>query len=1422
MKLRLTLRHRIVLLVVVAIVPLLGMALINAWRNADAAVSRATDNLRFVASLVAGSQDRMTDSAHQLLMAIANAPGLEEGKTADCQRYLKTLKDQFSIYANLGLIGADGYLRCDSSSKGVKRFVGDRDYFQAAVARRAFVAGGYIVGRILDEPVVTFAMPVMNTEGNVTAVAFVAVDLNEMSKVVVDAPLPQGSQVLIMDSQGIVLAAGPEKSALVGQQVPSSLLQAAVKTMHVGAGEGLDAKGHQRIFAFLPAGKAADAAFFVAVSADRDGVLAPVQTQLVRVLALLTLVTFLGAWQAWRMGAIYIVKPTTDILEAIRQIRNDRLDARIPIPLQDDGGEFSRITVGFNLMADSLQRQQGTLEAELSSSLAGQERLRDAQSLARIGYWQIDLATQLISWSDEVYKLFDIDVEQFDGTYQGFLNWIHPSDREAFTLARDAAIQFGAPLEREFRVITPKGQIRWFHQFGRIQVNRNGEPSTRRAGVIQDITERKDAELAVARSSELLNRTGALAKIGGWELVVDTMTRYWSPEMYRIHDIDPSLDINFEESVNFFGIEAQPVIKAVVKAAIQDAIPWDMELPLVTARGKPLWVRTQGRALLEHGKVVRLVGVLQDISGQHEAQEHLRLLETCIARLNDMVVITGPMTAAGPRIVFVNDAFNRHTGYSREEVIGKAPGFLRGPKTQPSEMQRIGAALRMGQPVRAELINYTKSGREFWLELDIVPVSDAKADITHWVAVERDITQRKLAEQALMDSEQRYAALFETAPVPMWVYDIVTTRFLAVNRAAVQSYGYSVTEFLSMTIFDLRPESEHEKLRQWLDCPSRKKALWHDLRKDTSLFSVETVSQPIQYVGRAARLVVAMDKTAQDKAEKEMQDYLFTLQRAADAAQAITWHQTVEGTMQEIAEQARGVIGAHQAVVSLKADGNPLQMLNALSLSEKYEPYSDLIRATDGSGIYAMVCENNRLVRMTQAELEAHPRWQSFGRHAGQHPLMRGWLAVPLIGKNGKNIGVLQLSDKYEGEFTKQDEYVALELSHLASTGLENSRLLEEISRLNAGLEQKVAERTVALARQEALFRALAEQAPQLVWTASPDGAATYFNRAWFDLMGGELNAWTGLQWLAVVHPDDVSDIKSNWKVAMANQSSYAGVRRLLAKDGSCHTMAYRGSPVLDEKGEVAFWVGIDADITEIKAIESALRLSNQELEAFSYSVSHDLRSPLSTVDGFSRLLARQLGGDAGAKVNHYLTRIQAGVAQMGQLIEDLLSLSQVTRAKLHTERVDLSLMAHNLLDEWQTRQPERQVAVTVENGLQAQGDGPLLRVVMENLIANAWKFTSQTDQATISVGQISDAAGLPIFFVKDNGAGFDMAYSDKLFVPFQRLHAAAEFSGTGIGLATVSRVIKRHGGQIWVESAPACGATFFFTLPQGEIYDAG
>ena len=234
------------------------------------------------------------------------------------------------------------------------------------------------------------------------------------------------------------------------------------------------------------------------------------------------------------------------------------------------------------------------------------------------------------------------------------------------------------------------------------------------------------------------------------------------------------------------------LFEAAVKAAVKNCTPWDLELPSTTRSGRSIWVRTQGQAIRQDNKTVKLVGAVQDITAQRKSREQLRLLETCVSRLNDMVLITDVEAQGEPgiRIVFVNDAFERRTGYSREEVLGQSPRILQGPNTQRSELDRIGVALKNWQPVRAELINYTKSGKEFWIELDIVPVADNVGWFTHWVAVARDITQRKLAEQAMSDSEQRYAALFEQAPVPMWVFSAENFQFLAVNNAAINDYGY--------------------------------------------------------------------------------------------------------------------------------------------------------------------------------------------------------------------------------------------------------------------------------------------------------------------------------------------------------------------------------------------------------------------------------------------------------------------------------------------------------------------------------------------------------------------------------------------------------------------------------------------------------
>ena len=235
-----------------------------------------------------------------------------------------------------------------------------------------------------------------------------------------------------------------------------------------------------------------------------------------------------------------------------------------------------------------------------------------------------------------------------------------------------------------------------------------------------------------------------------------------------------------------------------------------------------------------------------------------------------------------------------------------------------------------------------------------------------------------------------------------------------------------------------------------------------------------------------------------------------------------------------------------------------------------------------------------------------------------------------------------------------------------------------------------------------------------------------------------------------------------------------------------------------------------------LRRAKEAADAANRELEAFSYSVSHDLRAPLRAIDGFSLALLNNYQGLLDDRGGDYLRRVRGATQRMAQLIDDLLKLSRLTRGELIIGEVDLSALAQEVAAELRKAQPERQVSLHIAAGLTGMCDPHLLKVVLENLLGNAWKFTGRKEGAAIEFGA-DEAGGATAFFVRDNGAGFDMTYADKLFVTFQRLHLEKEYPGTGIGLSLVQRIIRRHGGKVWAEGKVGQGATFYFTLNQGN-----
>lgn len=286
----------------------------------------------------------------------------------------------------------------------------------------------------------------------------------------------------------------------------------------------------------------------------------------------------------------------------------------------------------------------------------------------------------------------------------------------------------------------------------------------------------------------------------------------------------------------------------------------------------------------------------------------------------------------------------------------------------------------------------------------------------------------------------------------------------------------------------------------------------------------------------------------------------------------------------------------------------------------------------------------------------------------------------------------------------------------------------------------------------------------------------------------------------------------------------------LRGADGVFRPFLTRIVPVRDRHGKLVQWFGTNTDITDRKAAEeeiqrlnaglerrvrertAELEAANKELESFAYSVSHDLRAPLRGIDGWSLALVEDYRDRLEPRALQYLNRVRSETQRMGLLIDDLLQLSRITRAEMHRDRVDLSRSAELIASRLSERHGGRSLEFVIRPGLVAFGDARLLEVALTNLLENAVKFTGTRTQARIEFEAV-DYGGRPAFAVRDNGVGFDMAYAGTLFGAFQRLHSEAEFPGTGIGLATVQRVIHRHGGRIWAEAEPDRGATFFFTL---------
>jgi PAS domain S-box-containing protein len=393
--------------------------------------------------------------------------------------------------------------------------------------------------------------------------------------------------------------------------------------------------------------------------------------------------------------------------------------------------------------------------------------------------------------------------------------------------------------------------------------------------------------------------------------------------------------------------------------------------------------------------------------------------------------------------------------------------------------------------------------------------------------------------------------------------------------------------------------------------------------------------------------------------------------------------------------------------------------------------------------------------------------------------------------------------------------------------GLIASILVDITERKQAEQELRAYSHRLALATEAAVMG---------VWEWDVLANTVTWDERMFEMYGlPSVETMTYQRWAEMIHAEDVIHVERQLRRAVTEKKAgYFNFRIIRASDSTIRHIQAAASVIADEKGQVTNVVGVNFDITGRKLAEEEIRklntdleqrvadrtiqlaAANRELESFAYSVSHDLTAPLRGIDGWSLALLEDYHDKLDERARQHLSRIRAETQRMAQLIDDLLKLSRVTRAEMRPNPVDLTALAESITQRLREDLPHRQMEFIIQPGLSDQGDERLLRIALTNLLGNAVKFTSKRPDATIEFG-LAHVKDRPVYFVRDNGAGFDMAFAKKLFGAFQRMHKASEFPGTGIGLATVQRIIQRHGGRIWAEAQVNQGATFYFTLDEAS-----
>ena len=1040
--------------------------------------------------------------------------------------------------------------------------------------------------------------------------------------------------------------------------------------------------------------------------------------------------------------------------------------------LDREGGErFVSATYVPDIAANGQVKGFFTLVQDISEQKEAREKLRqwaDAFEGCAHGIAIADPDTNRITVCNPAFAhMHKCRVEDIIGS--SILSLFAPSDHEHVRGNIERADQIGhvryeAQMSRRDRSLFPV-------QMDLVSVTGEDGELVYRVATAQDISERRQAEEKIVHQARLLEQVNDAVIASDENFIITS----WNPGAERIFGWKAE-DVIGRKGDEILQTQFFSKTRPEAIQELKETGQFSAEVTQLGKDGSRIHIETRTVALRdESGKTTGYVSINRDITDRKRVEEQIersnRILNDILASIQDDFYVLNPDW----NFVYASRLFT--------SKIGKEPADFIGKNIWEMFPKHLGTVLEMNfrEAMEKREIRRFEIGGKYtaaWYRMTAFPSAEG---IT---VLGTDITEHKQAEEELKQSEERYRNLFQNNPHPMWIYDRKTLAFLDVNEAAITKYGYSRPEFLNMTIVNIRPPEDVERLMSNLAQPRQPLEHsdgWRHRLKDGTLIHVEITSHTIETDGHESCLVIAQDITERVQAQNTIRLKDELLRMTSEMAKVGGWEfdiQTRKGTWTDEVARIHDLEPSQQTNVELGL---------SFYVGESLEKIEQAIQAAV------------EFARPYDLELELISA-------KGNHKWVRT-AALPIL---------------YEDKVVK--------IQGIFQDITERKQIEEALQKAHAELELKVQERTAALSQANSLLQALMDTVPDHIYFKDLQSRFIRNSRSQASLLGLSDPTQAVGKTDFDFFPHAERSYAEEQEVMRSGRPLVDFEEWVVWPDGRETWVSTTKVPLQNSDGETIGIFGISRDITERKRAEQAIRdlnsdlenqaaklqAANKELEAFSYSVSHDLRAPLRAIDGYTRILVEDYEAILDAEGKRVCGVISAEARRMGQLIDDLLAFSRLGRKEMYSSNIDMKALVVSVLNELIKEKDRERIDFKIARLPPVSGDSSLMRQVWVNLLSNALKFTSKKERAVIEVGSKSSKDEV-IYYVRDSGAGFDMEYANKLFGVFQRLHSESEFEGTGVGLAIVQRVVRRHNGRVWAESELDKGATFYFALPQKE-----